>query len=425
MDGALTFEVLKELLLRGTPSRGRGRPSRVRHPLDDDAFSLEEEERDRRRECQELIALDLTGCVSAVFFNALSEFVNVYITHEGLGFGTKDRGLDLLAFSDHTTISFPGMRRLGLRGIKSIPPNVLNPFILSFPSLTHLDLSGTRVTPDLLLALGTSRTVRLQSIGLARCVALTGDSIADFLVQSPVSQNLTEITLYGDTTYPSPLTEENLQRIIKCAPSFTSGTLKYLDISSGPITSSLLRNFCYQPQLRSLGLCYIPALPLSTISDFLLEKAPNVEVLSMISTSPELNATMPKRQISLALQSQFVQRLCKNGSSFLDELPENPPTRLRVIELAVTTLNSLGFGIGSWKIIRSKGGRAWYVDTASGWVAEHDTGSCLRRDLDATHPLRIELEKLADANGNVSSGVGWHARKLEVSDQIRIFYLKN
>ncbi len=53
------------------------------------------------------------------------------------------------------------------------------------------------------------------------------------------------------------------------------------------------------------------------------------------------------------------------------------------------------------------------MDTASGWVAQSG-GSQLRRDLEPKHPLRVELEKLSEANGNVSSGVGWHARKMEV-----------
>jgi hypothetical protein len=81
-------------------------------------------------------------------------------------------------------------------------------------------------------------------------------------------------------------------------------------------------------------------------------------------------------------------------------------------------LGALGVGAGAWRIIKSKGGRGWYVDTASGWVAEAGTGSgsVLRRDLEPTHPLRLELEKFADANGNVSSGVGWHARKMEVRE---------
>ena len=48
-------------------------------------------------------------------------------------------------------------------------------------------------------------------------------------------------------------------------------------------------------------------------------------------------------------------------------------------------------------------------------AAEGGAASVLRRDLEPSHPWRVELEALADANGNVSSGVGWHSRKMEVS----------
>jgi len=75
----------------------------------------------------------------------------------------------------------------------------------------------------------------------------------------------------------------------------------------------------------------------------------------------------------------------------------------------VPILSGLGAGAGAWRIIRSKGGRGWYVDTASGWV-----DGVLRRDLDKDHSLRVAMERLADANGNVNSGVGWHARKMEI-----------
>ena len=82
-------------------------------------------------------------------------------------------------------------------------------------------------------------------------------------------------------------------------------------------------------------------------------------------------------------------------------------------------LTSLGGGAGSWRIVRSKGSRGWYVDSASGWIAEAGEGAegdkaVLRRDLEKDHPWRKEIERLADLNGNVSSGVGWHARKMEV-----------
>jgi hypothetical protein len=327
---------------------------------------------------------------------------------------------------------FPGLRRLGMRGVKSVASRTLTGFVLAFPSLTHLDLSGTRASPELLSALGASNTVRLHSLALARCIKLTGESITDLLVNSFATADLQELNLYGDLTYGSPLSTDNLLDIFTQAPCFLSGNLLYLDLSSAPITKALLEKATPQPALRSLGLSHIPALELQAIATYVRTKAVNVEVLTLSGTSPELDCGLrpgngPRgsaRQSSMALHTHIIRALCVPPFSFSLSVPTQPlappPTRLRVIELAPIMLNALGAGAGAWRIIRSKGGRGWYVDTASGWVAElgGPPGS-LRRDLPKGHPWRRYLEQLSDANGNVSSGIGWHARKMEVHSQIQ------
>ncbi|KAF9468146.1 hypothetical protein BDZ94DRAFT_1184546 [Collybia nuda] len=440
MDGALTLPVLNELFLRGAPSRGRGRPSRGRGFALVDAHDSEEEDRERRRECRDLEAVDLTGCVSAVFVNALTEFVNTHLLPHADAETTDDDAGDLDDRHSYTVrflegpLTFPGLQRLGMRGVKSIMPRILAPFVLAFPSLTHLDLSGTRVTPDILHALGESPTVRLQSLALARCIRLTSSSIKSFLVDSPVTNELKELNLYGDMTFTSPLTEYDLYDILTTAPCFLSGDLRYLDLSSAAVTKELLLNACKpQLKLRSLGLSHIPNLELKAITEFIKCKTPNVEVLTLVGTSPELDCGLragntngaPRgspRQSSVSLHTHVIRPLCTAPFSFSlttttpHTPPAPPPTRLRVIELSTALLGGIGAGAGAWRIVRSKGGRGWYVDTASGWVAQVDSseGSVLRRDLEPGHPFRIEMEKLSNANGNVSSGVGWHARKMEV-----------
>jgi hypothetical protein len=425
MDGALTLTVLRELFLRGAPSqrylpRGRG----LTHPGDQGA---DEADRVRFSECNDLEAVDFTGCVSAAFVNALTEFVTAHLL-PGEERPRKSRRTRFLRVVKEEPLTIPGLHRLGLRGVKSIPPHILNPFVLAFPSLTHLDLSGTRANPELLSALGQSLTLRLRSLSLARCVALTGDSIRDFLISSPVSSRIQELSLYGDMTYSSPLSADDLRDILTNAPCFTSGQLVYLDVSSSPFTADLVNVFKPQPKLRSLGLSYIPRLPLGAVADFLLCKAPNIEVLTLVSTSPELDCGLragglpgavrsQARQASLELHAQLIMPLCTAPFSFsvFPTAPAVPPlTRVRVIELCTPMLAGLGTGASSWRVVRSKGGRGWYVDTSSGWVADGKEGSVLRRDLEKTHVLRTELDRLADANGNVTSGIGWHARKMEV-----------
>ncbi|TFY79211.1 hypothetical protein EWM64_g4799 [Hericium alpestre] len=444
MDGALTLPVLKELFLRGSPSRGRGQPSRGRGLIIEDPNDTEAEDIARRRECKELEAVDLTGCVSVVFLNALTDLVNTYLLPPAESdFASEDeeerspleRGRakrNHVRFR-HEPASFPGLQRLSLRGAKSISPQVLHPFVLALPSLTHLDLSCTRVGSEFLADLASSTTIRLQSLSLARCIRLSGESIRDFLISAPAARSIKELNLYGDGTFPSPLSRSELHDVLIGAPCFASGEMVYLDLSSASLDRELLQEFPAQPKMRSLGLSFIPDLEVGAIADFLRLKAPQVEIVTLAGTSPELGyglrapvadqvpaPRITPRQGSVALHTQIIGPLCRPPFSFSisgNVAPRDPATRLRVIELATPMLAGLGGGAGSWRIIRSKGGRGWYVDTACGWIAEPGIGDetpKLRRDLGKEHPWREALERLSDANGNVSSGMGWHARKMEV-----------
>jgi hypothetical protein len=419
MDGALTYPVLNELFLRGGPSGGRGRPSRGRSFFD--LSDAEEEDRERRRECKDIEAVDFTGCVSAVFVNAFNEFVSTHLIapeHESSSEDEMDgRRTRRIRFVDEP-LTFLGLKRLGMRGVKSILPRFLGPFILAFPSLSHLDLSGTRITSEILNSLGASNSIRLQSLALARCVKLCSESIRNFLIASPVAAELQELNLYGDMTYLSPLTQEHLLDIVSGAPCFVSGELRYLDISGAPVDKEVLKTFRPQSSLRSLGLSHLPSLSLKDIQKFMIDKTPNVEVLTLINTAPELDfglrANSTPRNAVINLHTHLIRPLSSPPFSFSISSPNTqlpPPTRLRVVELSTGMLGALGAGAGAWRIIRSKGGRGWYVDTASTWVA------VLKRDLPSDHPYRVEMERLSDANGNVSSGIGWHARKMEVSQR--------
>jgi len=262
---------------------------------------------------------------------------------------------------------------------------------------------------------------------LARCIKLTGDSITELLVNSYATCGLKELNLYGDVTYTSPLSVDNLTDIFSRAPCFLSGNLVYLDLSSAPIDKALLERASPQPQLRSLGLSHIPDIELRFIADFVRTKAPNVEILTLSGTSPDLDCGLrpglargSARLSSIALHTHIIRPLCTPPFSFSLLSPQTAPpvapaTRVRVIELSPAMLNALGAGANAWRIIRSKGGRGWYVDSASGWVAQLDGGpGGLRRDLPKDHPWRRYLEQLSDANGNVTSGIGWHARKMEI-----------
>lgn len=324
----------------------------------------------------------------------------------------------------HPPVTFPKLRRLGLHSASSIPSTILTPFVLAFPSLTHLDLSCTRCTPALLNGLADSPTVRLVALSLARCPRLTSKSVTNLLVNGESTRGLQQLSLFGDVTCPSPLTKEDLLQIVTQAPMFRTGNISYLDISSNPVTPEILAAMPAQPDLRSLGLSSVPNLPLKTIAEFLYEKAQNVEILTLASSCPELLPPTPFRESIFAIHNVLIEPLSRGPTALSPSNQDHqmqvkhPATRLRVIEFQASVLSALGRGAGSWRVIKSNGARGWYVDTTSGWIAEPGSGSergtSFRRGLPFNHSFRQSLEQLSECGGNVSTGVGWHSRKVEV-----------
>jgi len=88
-----------------------------------DGIDAEEEDRERRRECRDLEAVDLIPTTD----------MESSISDRNDGSGSRRSSVRFL----EDAMTFPGLQRLGL------------------------DLSGTRITPDILQALGDSPTVRL------------------------------------------------------------------------------------------------------------------------------------------------------------------------------------------------------------------------------------------------------------------------
>ena len=373
------------------------------------------------------MALDLCGCISSVFVKALTDFVAMYLISDEREEEGRGRGRGGVV---EPSVIFPKLKRLCLCSVSSVPSTILTPFVLAFPSLTHLDLSCTRCTPELLNGLATSPTVRLVALSLARCPRLTSESVANLLIHGESTRDLQQLSLFGDVTCCFPLTEEDLLQIVTQAPMFHTGKVSYLDISSNPVTPDHFAAIPAQPGLRSLGLSSIPSLSLHAIADFLRTKAVNVEILTLVSSCTELSPPTSIRESIFAIHNILVQPLCSvpfSLSAYSLSLqipgyqlpPKQTPTRLRVIEFQASMLGALGGGAGSWQVIKSKGARGWYVDTASGWVAEPRTsteggGSFFRRELPLNHPLRQSLVSLSESGGNVSTGVGWHSRKVEV-----------
>ena len=491
VDSALTYPVVEEVFFRGyrrpkITRRASNSLSRVRSysvdpwPIVDPVNAphaqqdpprptyvpYEDETEDdkwhRRTQFTALQALDLTGCVSQALTTAMGDFFDRWLApeEEPVIRGRKQRRVDRNAAdqvsADETSAieetederdielltrserryrrrlpKFPAMKRLSLRSCTSLDPILLDAFIPCFTHLTHLDLSNTRVPSTVFRSLTNAPTnLRLRSLSLARCPRLDPEAIVDFLLHSPAVRELVDLNLYVDPIRGNAMSSTDVTRLMG-APCLTSGELRYLDISSAGVDPDHFHSFPAQPNLVCLGLSHMPWLRLVPLSDFLIAKVPNVEILTLTgsATMSALSPSSPSLQILLELHARLLNP-CTTVPFSLSNLSLSPqqnlqpgPTRLRVIELAPSIRRAIGTDGGSpeWKVIRSKGGRGWYVDISAGWikVPQHSTptassGYSFARHLPATHQHRAYLQSLSDADGRVSSGVGWHSRKMEV-----------
>lgn len=410
----------------------------------------------RRSKFTPLQALDLTGCVSSVFTNAIREFCVDYLDPDHEEHEHEDRGRsrhrpsdvpsstedeDDIAFArppkrmSRRTPRFSAMKRLSLRACTTMDPPLLHDLVLAFPNLTHLDISNTRAPTSLiqLLTDNPPRHMRLEALSLARCPRLDPTAIVNFLVLSPVCRTITQLNLYMNPTQSNTITTSDLDRLLS-APCVKSGQLRYLDLSSTGMTPYHLSIFPAQPRLLSFGLSHIPRLALAPIAEFLLARAPKVEILTLSGTALEsaLSGRNTSLQTTMELHAQLINPLTKVPFSLASlslNMPSMGPdlrpgaTHLRVIELSspIRRLIADG-GSGEWKVVKSKGGRGWYVDTSAGWISDPDDrvlpdgklAKTFVRHLPTYHPKRAWLAGLATAAGRVGSAVGWHSRKMEI-----------
>lgn len=387
MDSALSLQVLEALLLRDGAS---SRPSRVR-----DVST----ERGVGPVHNALQSLDLCGCISPRFLEAMRDFVRKHLEplptnrlmydlleedddDDANDSNMERRGRSLaIGPPKHTsrgmsstfrTRTFPSMQRLGLKGV-SLPRELLAPFLLAFPNLRLLDLSETRVDASILDALSQS-AIRLESLSLSRCRAITSESLVKLLVHSPTTFHLTELAIQGTLLFPTPVSPEDLCFILSNAPCMRSGALRYLDIGGCALTNESLSLLPPQHALLDLGLGAIPDITLSAVCSLLLHTAPNVQILDLshsctahgpvhaVHLYHDLLAPCTQRPPALEIAEQLRALGIKKDTSE----PWHPPTNLRVLELSSAALGTIRGGVGTWKVIWGAGRRGWVVDTAAG-----------------------------------------------------------
>ncbi|KAM0749673.1 hypothetical protein T439DRAFT_326551 [Meredithblackwellia eburnea MCA 4105] len=425
-------------------------------------------------------ALDLNGCVSQIFIKAIGELIEAYHLGplRGLAEKTKtesDDEMDVDGGNEDdekrtlVRVQFPHLRRLGLAA-SLLPSAHLTAFVSSFPFLTHLDLTSTLTSPLLLYQLAQfgqagpgGRSMRLVSLSLARCRLMTGAALVGLLCgdcppftsiptassssedpnnastgswgSGQVVSTLTELSLYGDSTYPSPLTQPELRLILSHSPAFmAASTLRSLDLSSCPLSDTfLITNFPSLPHLIELGLANCRMITFRAVATLLEDRVPGVEVLDLTGSCLFLAgpgaAALGRRMGTgtnvsiMELHGMLLGKVASVEKSGEDEFLEEEKvakrkTNLRVVELGQKALEGVQGGAGDWKVIWGKGRRGWYVDVGVTSIPKvpgtiHTRPRTLQH-LPREHPTRIALQKLVDSSGAVSGETGWHPRKMEV-----------
>ena len=301
VDSAITFDVLQEVFLRGGHEIG--------DLVSGSAVALQ---------TTPVEAVDFCGCVSRTYIEALNAFITA---HSLSGHGSHAQA-----------VAFPHLRRLGLYNVL-VASSSLTAFVSAFPSLTHLDLGNTRATPALLTNLGASTTLCLQSISLSRCQMLDSASIHAFLTRSSpnVLADLTELNLYFDPTSSSPLNREHLVDVVTTSRVFSSGRLRFLDLSTAPLDDAVLALVPHQPSLVDLGMSHCPNITWRGLQTFLRTSAPEVQILSVRgSCRQSLIPAVPGR---VARRNDHLLNSVMGVHQCLIPTVQRATSRLRVIEV--------------------------------------------------------------------------------------------
>jgi hypothetical protein len=376
---------------------------------------------------QPIERLDLCGCVSRTFIEALQDLQSKYnLTSHTSGTGTKDDE------AQPSTV-FPHVKRLGMFNLV-LSQSLFIDFAMSFPNLTHLDLGNTRTNGSLLQALGQSDTIRLQSLSLAKCSMLNSQAIRDFFILSKpnVLEDLIELNLFYEGTLSIPLTREHLKEVLEYSIPFNSGRLRFLDLATSPLDDELLEHsFAPQPELLDLGLGNCPNMTWRGLSTFMEKKAFNSEVLDIRGSCRQLLFPGSPTQARVARRNDVLLNTIVGVHQYLISPSGTPSkTKLRVLEMDEKVLDAIDEANAhpDWKVCFGKGYRGWYVNCTIKVRAHPTTGERMHEQLEKDDQRRKCLFELAKKSKSGGFNFGWHSRKMAIlsDDAMREYriYLK-
>ncbi|KAI0384917.1 hypothetical protein F5Y04DRAFT_269323 [Hypomontagnella monticulosa] len=175
---------------------------------------------------ERLQAVDFCGCSSTAFKNAFQSI--------------------LLSDWPETLL----ISRLSLHKCITLPSNVFETLLPRLGNLTHLDLTGTRVTNEALLSI--PHSANITHLNLSKCRLLTADVIIDFLANHPAVKGLVFLSLGVDARSHQLFDEDDLNKLIPILPhSLRSLSLKGSKMAASHI--DLLRPLSKHLEELALG----------------------------------------------------------------------------------------------------------------------------------------------------------------------------
>lgn len=247
------------------------------------------------------------------------------------------------------------IKRLGLHGCTSVNPSCISTLLPRLPFLTHLDLTHTLVTDNMLQMI--PRTARLSHLSLSRCNRLKGPAVVDFLAEHPAAQNLVFLNLLFESSRYRLLSVNDVDKLLPKLPS----SLRSLNLSGAKITAEHVPEFRrLAKQLEELSIGHAD-ISLSEICTILEPGVADDEG----NKNPQKHSLRFLDLTGIASVDPTVLLYTQNCGLLL---PSSYP--LQVIELSGKVISGLadrnisGKRLG-WKVM-DEGNRGWYVRANAG-----------------------------------------------------------
>ncbi|KAI4600414.1 hypothetical protein KJ359_000769 [Pestalotiopsis sp. 9143b] len=142
---------------------------------------------------ERLQAADFTGCFSASFRDSMTSMVSGDLP------------------------DFVCLSRLSFHKCINLPAEVFSTLLPKLAHLTHLDVSGTRITDQALLSI--PHTARISHLNLSRCKQLTAGAVTDFIANHSAAKELVFLSLGADARSHQLLDCDDVSALIPVLPA--------------------------------------------------------------------------------------------------------------------------------------------------------------------------------------------------------------